>query len=273
VPELPEVETVVRALHTRLAGRTLSRPQIWQPAVVESELDEFNRVTTRARVEAVRRRGKWILFDLADGHTMLAHLRMTGKFRFVATSAAREKHDHLEWQVSAPRECLRYHDVRRFGRFRIVKQTEVEAHLAALGWGPEPFDVAPAEFARRIGKSKRPIKAALLDQSVVAGLGNIYADEILFAAGIHPRTPTASIGPKRAGRMHRVMIDVLKRAIAARGTSLVNYVTVDGTPGEYRQELQVFRRQGEPCPRCGRAIRRIRIAGRSTHYCSLCQRA
>jgi formamidopyrimidine-DNA glycosylase len=273
VPELPEVETVVRALRARLAGRTLRRPQVWQPVVVESDLEEFLRVTHRARVAAVRRRGKWILVDLNRHHTMLAHLRMTGRFRFVAPSAPREKHDHLEWNLSGPRECLRYHDMRRFGRFRIVRRADVESHLTALGWGPEPFAVAPAEFAARLGRSRRPIKSALLDQSVVAGLGNIYADEILFAARIHPRTPTAAIGPKRAGRMHRVMIDVLQRAIAARGTSLANYVSVDGTPGGFRRQLQVFRRHGEPCPRCGRTIRRIRIAGRSTHYCSLCQHA
>ncbi len=272
MPELPEVETVVRALHARLAGRTLRRPQVWQPVVVESDLTEFLRVTDGARVEAVRRRGKWILVDVKHDLTMLAHLRMTGRFRFVAASSPREKHDHLEWQLSSPRGCLRYHDMRRFGRFRIVSRAEVESHLTALGWGPEPFDLAPAEFAARLGKSKRPIKAALLDQSVVAGLGNIYADEILYGAGIHPRTPTARIGPRRAGRMHRVMIDVLRRAIVARGVSLTNYVSVDGAPGASRQELQVFRRQGEPCPRCGRTIRRIRISGRSTHYCSLCQR-
>lgn len=272
MPELPEVETVVRALRRHIQGRRLSRLRIWQPAVIESNLVSFRRTAANTIVNAIRRRGKWIIIDLEQGAAILAHLRMTGRFRVVAAGTARDRHDHLEWWLEGGGQRLRFNDPRRFGRLRIIDSRDLEGYLSRRGWGPEPFAVAPEEFHRRLGRGKRSIKAALLDQHVVAGMGNIYADEALFAARLDPRTPTARIGPARARRLHRAMLETLTRAIAMEGTTVATYVSPEGRPGRFVSQLQVFRRTGEPCPRCGRAIRRVRLAGRSTHFCTRCQR-
>jgi formamidopyrimidine-DNA glycosylase len=272
MPELPEVETVVRALRRHIQGRKLRRLRIWQPAVIESDLRQFRRAAANTTVHAIRRRGKWIVLDLEQGHAVLAHLRMTGRFRIVQSGTTRDRHDHLEWWLDGGGQRLRFNDPRRFGRMQLIASRDVEPYLRHRGWGPEPFAIAPAEFYQRLGRGQRSIKAALLDQRVVAGLGNIYADESLFAAGLDPRTPTARIGPMRARRLHQVMLKILTRAIAMEGTTLATYVSPDSQPGRFMTQLQVFRRTGEPCPRCGRAIRRVRLAGRSTHFCSRCQR-
>ena len=272
MPELPEVETVVRALRKQLVGRRLTNPQVRKSDIIEGDRPAFLHATADARVESVRRRGKWILIDLAGGRTVLAHLRMTGRFAVVDNGTPREKHDHLEWTLDDGPQRLRFNDLRRFGRFRIVPTAQVEQHLQSRGWGPEPLEITVSEFHRRLSRGKRSVKAALLDQNVVAGLGNIYADEILFAAGIDPRTKAGRIGTQRASRIHAAMIAILANAIRACGTSLRNYVSIDGTLGEYTEQLRVFRKDGSPCPKCGRAIRRIKLAGRSTHFCTLCQR-
>jgi len=272
MPELPEVETVVRALALRLVGRTLGRLTVWQPSVLETEEDAVRRFTVGARVAATRRRGKWILLDLDNGQTILLHLRMTGRLTVLAGRTPKERHDHVEWLLASGPECFRFNDPRRFGRLRLMPTSDIEAYFAGRGFGPEPLQVDFAEFHRRLGKGKRSIKAALLDQSVVAGIGNIYADETLFRAGIDPRLLTLRLGPVRAQRLHAAMKAVLTRAIAARGTSLRNYQTPDGSRGEFQGELAVFRRTGAPCPSCGRRVRRIKLVGRSTHFCPRCQR-
>lgn len=272
MPELPEVETVVRALRKQLVGRSLTQPQIWKPEIIEGDLHMFMSTTSGAGVLAVRRRGKWILIDLAVGQTILAHLRMTGRFAIVQNGTPREKHDHVEWTLDFGPERLRFNDLRRFGRFRLIPTCDVERYLTDLGWGPEPLDIKPVEFHRRLSRGTRPVKAALLDQNVVAGLGNIYADEILFAAGVDPRTQAGTIGLERASRIHASMRTILAKAIRACGTSLRNYVSIDGTLGEYKEQLRVFRKNGTPCPKCSRTIRRIKLAGRSTHFCTRCQR-
>lgn len=272
MPELPEVETVVRGLRERIAGRRLSHLHIWQPLIIEGGVEEFKRHATRVTVDTIRRRGKWILIDLHNRRTILAHLRMTGRFTIVSDGTPRAKHDHLEWRLDSGPERLRFNDMRRFGRFRVLMTPTVEDHLTALGWGPEPLAISAAAFADRLGRGKRSIKAALLDQGVVAGIGNIYADEILFAAKVDPRTPTTKIGRTRAERIHAAMQEILQQAIVARGTTMRNYVGLDGRSGGFRQKLKVFNREDEACPQCQRPIRRIRLVGRSTHFCSRCQR-
>jgi len=271
MPELPEVETVVRVLHKTVVGRRLRQLSLWQPKIVETDRAAFEKRTTNVDVRVSRRRGKWILLDLSNEYTVLAHLRMTGKFAVVPATSGRERHDHLQWSLDDGTHALRFNDQRRFGRFRLVETPHVEPFLKSRGWGPEPFEISVDEFAERLGRSRRSMKAALLDQRVVAGLGNIYADEILFAAGIHPATPTLRVGPARRLLVHAAMQDILSRAIAAQGTSLQNFVAVNQRPGSFREELCVFRRDGKPCPLCGTTVSHTRIVGRSTHYCPRCQ--
>jgi formamidopyrimidine-DNA glycosylase len=271
MPELPEVETVVRGLRKAVVGRRFRCLRLWQPVVVESDLATFKERTVHVDVVSSRRRGKWILLDLSNQYTVLAHLRMTGKFEIVPAITRRQRHDHLQWTLDDGTLALRFNDQRRFGRFRLVETVGVEPFLQSRGWGPEPFEISEDAFAKRLGRSRRSMKAALLDQRVVAGLGNIYADEILFAAGIHPATPTLRVGPARRQRVFAAMLDILLRAIEAQGTSLRNFVAVNQRPGSFREELQVFRRDGQPCPACGATVAHTRIVGRSTHYCPRCQ--
>jgi formamidopyrimidine-DNA glycosylase len=272
MPELPEVETVVRGLRGRLRRKRLRRPEIWRPEIIESDPGEFEQLTAERVVLDVARRGKWILLHLEADLTVLAHLRMTGRFALVEANAARGAHDHLQWPLAGTRRALRFSDMRRFGRFRLMNTSQVERYLADRGFGPEPFEVAEEEFARRLGQGVRPIKSALLDQRVVSGIGNIYADEILFAARIDPRTPVRRLGPQRRHRVYVGMREILRRAILAEGTSLVNFVSLEGRRGSFAAELAVFRRTGQPCPRCGTRVARVKLAGRSTHFCRRCQR-
>ena len=272
MPELPEVETVVRGLREVLLNRRLLAPRVWSPEVIESDVRAFKKRTAHRNVADVRRHGKWIRVELDSGDTVLAHLRMTGRFSTPDLDTPRGRHDHLQWPLDEDDRALRYSDVRRFGRFRLLPTSDVESYLEQRGFGPEPFDVSPAEFARRLGSGERPIKSALLDQRVVAGIGNIYADEILFAARIHPRTPVRRLSGKRRDLLHDCMQKLLRSAIVHRGTTFVNFAAVDGRAGEYATRLSVFRRTGLPCPTCGRAVSRLRLSGRSTHFCGRCQR-
>lgn len=271
MPELPEVETVVRGLRSALRNRCLGTPEIWRPDLIEGGLRPFVR-SARGPVTDVVRRGKWILIRLENQFTILSHLRMTGRYSLVEAGAPRGPHDHLQWPFHSETGALRYTDVRRFGRFRLLATAKVEAYLAGRGFGPEPFQVNPPEFALRLGHGQRSIKAALLDQRVVAGIGNIYADEILFAAKVDPRTPVHRLSGRRRERVHACMQQVLCEAILECGTSFVSFVGLEGRRGSFATRLAVFRRTGLPCPACGRPVERTKISGRSTHYCRRCQR-
>ncbi len=272
MPELPEVETVVRGLREALVDRRFLAPQVWRPEVIESDLREFESRAAFHTVNDVTRRGKWILVRLDSGDTVMAHLRMTGRFSVVDADAPRGRHDHLQWPLAGEGRALRYTDIRRFGRFRLLATDQVEPYLAQRGFGPEPFAVTGEEFARRLGHGERPVKSALLDQRVVSGIGNIYADEILFAARIHPRTPVRRLSGARRERLHACMQTLLARAIDARGTTLSNFAALDGRAGEFAAQLSVFRRTGLPCPECGHAVSRVKLSGRSTHFCGRCQK-
>lgn len=272
MPELPEVETVVRGLRRAIRNKRLGRPDLWRTDIIESDPREFGMRTADKSVRDVARRGKWILIHLEGGATILAHLRMTGRFAVVEAASARGTHDHLQWPLLGGRQALRFSDVRRFGRFRLLATAEVENYLKSRGFGPEPFEIEPEDFSLRLGSGLRPIKSALLDQRVVSGIGNIYADEILFAARIDPRTPVHRLGLVRRTRIHGCMQDILRRAIAACGTTISNFVSLEGLSGAFASELLVFRRTGEPCKVCGTRVGRVRLAGRSTHFCRRCQR-
>jgi formamidopyrimidine-DNA glycosylase len=270
MPELPEVETVVRELRPKLVGRRLrsvatSAKKLrfaWQPAW---EL----RLTGR-RVEAIRRRGKWIMIDLDDGAALLGHLGMTGKLRVVRADAQQEQHTHLVFALDDGHE-LRYRDVRRFGSLRYTPDAGDIESLMGEALGPEPWDLEPEEWYQSLRRSRRSLKAILLDQTVVAGVGNIYADEALFAAKLSPRLAGAKVNRKQAERLRRAIIAVLDRAIVARGSTIRDYVGGNGRRGRYQRKLLAYGRAGQPCSNCGRLIQCIRLAGRATHYCPRCQ--
>ncbi len=272
MPELPEVETVIRELRPRLVGRRLRSVEAgakklrfaWQPA--------WGLRLAGRRVEAIRRRGKWIMIDLDDGSLLLSHLGMTGKLRVVRADAPHEPHTHLIFALDDGSE-LRYRDVRRFGSLRYCSTAaEIESMMGET-LGPEPWDLDPENWYERLRRSRRSLKAILLDQTVVAGVGNIYADEALFAARLSPRMVGARITRPHAERLRRAIVVVLDRAIAARGSTIRDYVGGSGRRGRYQHKLLAYGRTGQPCPNCSRLIQCIRLAGRATHYCPRCQPA
>jgi formamidopyrimidine-DNA glycosylase len=273
VPELPEVETVVRDLRQLVVGRRFAAVRVgrgrlrrpWQPAW-------GGRLLGR-RVEAVRRRGKWIVVEVDGPGRLLFHLGMTGQLTVAPADAAAPPHTHLVFPLDDDATELRFRDVRRFGSATLfADDAALEAFFARSGLGPEPFGVAAAYWRGRLAATARPLKAVLLDQRVVAGVGNIYADEALFEARLHPARIASALDARAADRLRRAVEAVLKRAIERRGSSIRDYVGGGGQPGAYQNEFRVYGRTGAPCRRCGAPVERVRLAGRSTHFCPQCQR-
>lgn len=274
MPELPEVETVVRSLRPLLAGRIIG-------AVTTSGL-RLRRTVDRARlrrlcrgqsIRGVERRGKYIVVHLDSGAAVLVHLGMTGRLLVSPETCPPPPHTHVVFSLDRGDE-LRFVDARRFGLVVAYRQGELEQADELAGLGPDPLG---SEFTRRgfqaeLAKSDRAIKEFLLDQTRVAGLGNIYACEALFRAGISPRRRASSLSRERAVRLHRTIRDVLEEAAAHRGTTFRDFVDADGEPGEQQAHLLVYGREGEPCKACRATIRRAVQGGRSTFYCPVCQR-
>ena len=265
MPELPEVETIVRELRRHVVGKTITAVRLYWPRSVDGSKNEFRRRLLGMTVAAVSRRGKYIGLEGGDGTFFTIHLRMTGKLVRELASADRK---HLRVRIGfADGSALYFVDARKFGRLRLWPCYGE----SCPGLGPEPLREAPVLAALRRLKTKRPIKAVLLDQTVLAGIGNIYADEALFAAGIHPLTAAASLNEEERMRLARSVPRILKQAIGRRGTTLRDYRSVDDRSGENQEHLNVYGRAGSPCVACGTPIEKIRISGRSSHFCPGCQ--
>jgi formamidopyrimidine-DNA glycosylase len=270
MPELPEVETVARDLRSLIVGRTLVGLTRSRKALRQSWSKAWEPKLIGRRVEAVRRRGKWLLLELDGGAFLMVHLGMTGRFTVVPPEAEAEPHTHLVFRLDNAHE-LRFRDARRFGSVTYFSdQARWEAFLATR-LGPEPWDLRPADFRGVVNNTKRSVKAVLLDQTVIAGVGNIYADEACFAARIDPRRPGNALRPAEADRLLHDVRAVLDRAIEAKGSTIRDYVGGTGQPGGYQDRFQVYARKGEPCRRCGTPITSVRLGGRSTHFCPKCQ--
>jgi formamidopyrimidine-DNA glycosylase len=277
MPELPEVETVKRGLALRLEGR-----RIEALALNRADLRKALPLGLKGRIEGRRidrldRRAKYILIHLEDGGVLIAHLGMSGRMVLSGPGPAPppDRHDHVVFTLDDG-TVLRFNDARRFGLLDYAVEAELAAHPLLQGLGPEPLGNGfngPALAASLAGRAT-PIKAALLDQRVVAGLGNIYVSESLYWAGISPRRLAASVQGARAERLARAIRDVLERAIAAGGSSLRDYVQSSGELGYFQHHWAVYGKEGEPCPGCdcSAGIRRLVQAGRSTFYCAKRQR-
>lgn len=262
MPELPEVETIVRELRPRLVGRRIRDAQFFSKQVLRHCLDPSPEFLRGRRIQAIERRGKFIVLSLDRGW-LVVHLGMTGQLLFDA-----EPNAHTRAIVELDGATLMYEDPRMFGTIEWGEL--LTPRVGRLG--PEPFDISPADFYRAIHERRAPIKAVLLDQTVVRGMGNIYTDEALFRARIHPRTRASRIRPDRSGRLHEEMLHVLTEGIEHRGSSVQDYRDTRGRAGEFQKFHRVYDREGEPCVVCGASIRRIVVGGRGTHYCPRCQR-
>lgn len=274
MPELPEVQTVASELDARLSGRTIERVEIlWPRTVGHPAPEEFAAVLPGHRIERVGRRAKYIMMALSGGAFLVVHLRMTGRISVEPAEAPHSSHMRLVLHLDGGDE-LRFADTRKFGRFYFVSAGEAMPLPSFAALGPEPLaeDFTSALLAARIAERRGNVKAALLDQRLVAGLGNIYADEALFRARIHPRRTLQSLSPREIAALYEAIVYVLRRAIGSGGTSFSDYRTTWGRLGGYQEELSVFRQTGAPCPHCGTPIERDVVAGRGTHYCPHCQR-
>lgn len=272
MPELPEVETVVRELRPALVGRRIVSVRVSKRALRRRWSKSWGRQLAGQRILEIRRRGKWIILHLADGGRLLLHLGMTGQLQVWNPEQRVQRHTHLIIGLDDRGRQLRFRDVRRFGSATLFANEEGLAEFfEQSGLGPEPFDVEPSYWRRRLAHTVRSLKAVLLDQRVVAGVGNIYADEALFEARLHPARLAHDLRPAEAERLRRAVIVVLDRAIEKRGSTIRDYVGGSGRRGEYQHEFRVYGRVEEPCPRCRVSITRIRLAGRATHFCPRCQ--
>jgi len=274
MPELPEVETVVRDLRSAgLEGRTITDARVYWPRTVDGLSARAFRARLKGqRVNDIARHGKYIIMRLSDD-CVLVHLRMTGKLCFAEDGARRGKHEHVVLRLDDGR-TLRFHDTRKFGRWWVM--ADPAEKLAALG--PDGLDprLTRQVFVKRLARHSGMLKPLLLNQAVVAGLGNIYVDEALFEAGLHPRRRCATLSADELGRLYRAVRTVLRRGVRSMGTTLGsgdgNFYSVAGRRGRNQDRLKVFRRQGLPCPRCGTTVQRTTVAQRGTHFCPGCQK-
>jgi formamidopyrimidine-DNA glycosylase len=269
MPELPEVETIANGLHKRVAGDRIE--SVWvgsKPEPLKSPAGEIARALEGSLVTRVRRVGKHIVFDLqgdsGNGRQWIVHLGMTGRMLVATARAVIPKHTHLVARLASGNE-LRFVDPRRFGRLEVT-------HHGFSGPGAEPLQITAGDFARLFHRRTAPIKVLLLNQRLLHGVGNIYADESLFRAAVRPRRRANTLTRDELARLHTALREVLREAIAAGGSSVSDYVDAEGQEGFFQLQHRVYGRGGEPCLVCKTKIKKIVVAGRGTHYCSKCQR-
>lgn len=271
MPELPEVETVVNGLRRRIIGGQFGRVRHASSRIDAANRPRWKSMLKGRTVEHVTRRGKYIIIHLSDGHAMVIHLRMTGRLWVKPKPYRRGGHDRFIVDLM-PDHVMLLSDARQFGRVEWIPPGGLTAHEGLNRLGPDALDVSVADFKWICHRAQRPVKSLLLDQTRIAGIGNIYADESLFAAGIKPLAVASRIGSARLQRLHTAILDILHRAIAACGTTFDTFSDLTGEAGGFAPQLRVYQRDGSPCPNCGTIIRRIVVSGRGTHYCPRCQR-
>ena len=272
MPELPEVETVVRDLiplltlktiiKVEVPGKKLRRP--WNPL--------WSQLLENQIIEKVTRRGKWIIISLRSNLQLLIHLGMTGQLCVFNQKTPRQSHVNLVFSLDRGVEELRFRDIRRFGSADLfLSQQALNEFFESRELGPEPFNIPEDYWLTTLAKSSRNLKAFLLDQKNITGVGNIYADESLFKSGLNPSRKAESLSKKEALMLAKCIGEVLSCAIENRGSTIMNYVGGSGLMGGYQDEFQAYGRTGEPCRKCGQPIKKIVLAGRSTHFCPICQ--
>ena len=276
MPELPEVQTIVGDLKAAgIEGNVITGAKVfWARTIAEPSAGAFCRRIKGQKISAIRRRGKFIVFDFTKGDNLLMHLRMSGRLHLISGESPRKKHEHVILSFRGGKQ-LRFHDTRKFGRIYLT--TDANKILGRLGPEPLADGFTRKILARRLGPRRRQLKPLLLDQTFIAGLGNIYVDEALWESRIHPCRLAASLTETEIRALYQAIPRVLKRGLKNLGTSLgtgkANFYSIARHQGRNRDELKVFRRTGRPCPRCRTKIQRIIVGQRSTHICPKCQRS
>lgn len=273
MPELPEVETVRKGLTRLVVGKTIATVEVFWPRIVETDdLAHFRVQLAGQTIEAVNRRGKFLIFELTD-FDLISHLRMEGKYEFFPETMPPSKHTHVIFTFT-DKSQLHYRDVRKFGRFQLFSKGQSVFYSGIRKLGPEPTaeTFSLKEFAVALKKSQKIIKPLLLDQRLVTGLGNIYVDEALWLAKIHPERIASSLTTSEIRQLHQAIISVLENAIEAGGTTIRTYQNALGEVGSFQLQLHAYGQQNQPCERCGTPLKKIKVAQRGTHFCPKCQK-
>ncbi len=273
MPELPEIEVLRRSLEPHLLGDRIERTEVHDRRLREPVRPDLGRKVAGREVRALGRRSKYLLLELDGGTTLVVHLGMSGRFTLAPGDAEREPHEHVTFLLRSGRR-LRFRDPRRFGLVFALPSARLAAdpHFANLGVEPLTSDFSGETLRRAAAGRRGPVKSFLMDAGVVVGVGNIYASESLFRAGIHPLRSVARLSAARWDRLAEAVVEVLSQAIRQGGTTLNDFADGEGRSGYFQVSLSAYDRAGEPCARCGGTIRRIVQTGRSTYYCAGCQR-
>ncbi len=272
MPELPEVETIVRGLRAKLTRQMISSINLRLPSLLKGVKEADLKKLQGKRILRLRRRGKIIIIECEGDISLLFHLKMTGSLLLVDRKSEVDKHTHLIITLEMKSKELRFRDVRKFGYFYFLPTSKIFSLPPLDKLGPEALEINLNEFLAMFKGRRARIKSLLLNQNFIAGVGNIYADEILFQAKIHPLKPASQLKSEELKRLWTAMRDVLLKAIESKGSSVRNYIDADGRQGRFQDYHQVYGQQGQSCPRCGQKIKRIRLGGRSTFFCSRCQK-
>jgi len=272
MPEIAEVETVRNTLKQRILNKKIKDVKIIYSKMIESNLNDFKNILIGNSFKDINRIGKWLIFDLGE-HYLLSHLRMEGKYFLKTSKEQIEKHEHIIFTFDDDTD-LRYHDTRKFGRMNLIKKEDLYNTEAIKKQGYEPFDekLTSDYLLEKFKGKKLPMKTLLLDQTIISGLGNIYADEVLFAAKINPLKTGSEVTKEECERIINSSKVIIKEAIEMGGTTIKSYTSSLGVTGRFQQKLKAHKKEGEPCSICGKPIKRIKVGGRSTYYCESCQK-
>lgn len=274
MPELPEVETIKKTLNQLVINKTITEVNVYWPNIIKkpNDVEEFKHKLIGQTIKRVHRKGKFLLFELND-YMLVSHLRMEGKYSIHSVVEPLKKHTHVVFSFSN-NEQLRYNDVRKFGTMHLIPKGEENLKKPLNQLGPDPFEeqFTCRYLCNQLGKTSRVIKVALLDQTIVSGLGNIYVDEVLFRARIHPLKKSNELSESEINAIRKHAIDTLNEAVTKGGTTIRSYVNGQGEMGMFQQELFVYGQESHPCKQCGQTIEKLKVGGRGTHICSNCQK-
>ncbi len=273
MPELPEVETVKETLKLKLIGKKIKDVKVYYDGIIAyPEVKEFSKQIKNLPIKDIKRRGKWLMFDL-DKYYLLSHLRMEGKYFFKNKEDKLDNHEHVVFTLDDDEE-LRYRDTRKFGKMYLIKKEDINSIGPIKDLGLEPWDDSlTKEYLKSKYKNKKlPIKTVLLDQSIIVGIGNIYADEILFLSKLNPLIKCCDLKDNDLDNIIKYTKEVLEKAIKLGGTTIRTYTSVDGVHGRFQNELLIHGKDKDVCPNCGQPIEKIRVGGRGTYYCINCQK-
>ncbi len=272
MPELPEVEMMKQGLNDLVAGRLIESVEVnWDAIIEEPDVETFKSQLMGQKIKKIERRGKYLIFKLSD-YDLISHLRMTGRYMLAEEEEVEDEYSHIIFHLNEGKKLI-YHDIRKFGRMALVDEGLSVVYSGIRKLGPEPFfdDINISEFSEALQERTSAIKSVLLDQSFIAGLGNIYADESLYRAAIHPEMPANQLTRDETVRLYLGIIEIIRLAIKEGGSTIRNYKNAFGQEGQFQNYFKVYGREGEACDHCGSLIQKIKVADRGTHFCPQCQ--